>query len=69
MTKAQMLAALEGVESDTDVKFLAVGAIAANTVVGISTTLELDGQNVSRSVAPGGGDTVLVNPVVILAQA
>lgn len=69
MTKAQMLAALNGVDSDTEIKFLAVGAIAASTVVGISATIEIDGSNISRSVAPGGGDTVLTNPVVILAQA
>lgn len=69
MTKAQMLAALEGVASETEIKFKSVGAIPADTVVGISTTLEIDGMNISRSVAPSGGDTVLVNPEVILAQA
>lgn len=68
-TKAEILAILASdIDSATEVKFQAVGDIPAGSIVTISTTADLPKGEVSRSVASGGGDTVLSPPLVILQQ-
>lgn len=68
MTKAQMLAALEGIDSAVEVKFKAIGPIEAGSTVPISTTLTIINADISRSVAPAGVDTNIDQDLVILEQ-
>lgn len=65
-TKSEILAILEGIDSDVAVKFKAVGAIPADSIVNISTTAHIDRGELDRSAS--GGDTQTVAPVVILLQ-
>lgn len=67
-TKAQILALLEGVDSGTEVKFKAIGALAAGDVAVIATTAHILEGEIDRSVASGGGDTVSQSPMVIFQQ-
>lgn len=68
MTAAQMIALLQGIDSATEVKFKAIGAIPADSIVLISTTAHIQKGELDRSVAAEGGDTQTEAPLVVLQQ-
>lgn len=66
MTVTQLTLMLNGVDGATVVSFKALKTMTAGSVVVLSMSAEIDGENVTRSVASGSIDKIIKIPAVIL---